>query len=121
MLRPTARMEARTPAAPLIAQNQGVGRSSMRETSRMPKGKPNPKRIPAGVMTAIVQAALTANGDPSKAEITRGSQNGSQITYAAVTAAHVSKRALRRGSYLPERKLPRPVARIRVKRTTLSE
>ena len=39
MLMPTATLAASTPAAPLIAQNQGVGRVSIAFTRRMPVGK----------------------------------------------------------------------------------
>ena len=53
MLIMTPRTDARTPAAPLIPQNQGVGWGSMASTSRMPVGKAKPSRKPKGMMTAM--------------------------------------------------------------------
>ena len=58
ILIPTAITDASTPAAPLIPQNQGVGLQSMAETKRMPVGKANPIKSPAGAMTAMQTAAL---------------------------------------------------------------
>jgi len=49
---PTATVEARTPLAPLIPQNHGVGFQSTAEMKRIPVGKPNPMSNPAGAMTA---------------------------------------------------------------------
>jgi hypothetical protein len=50
MFTATAMLAASTPAAPLIAQNQGVGRGSIAFTSRIPVGKPNPRRKPSGAI-----------------------------------------------------------------------
>ena len=53
----TATLAARTPAAPLMPQNQGVGRRSTFETKRIPVGKPNPMKKPAGVSTRTANPA----------------------------------------------------------------
>ena len=61
MLIMTPRTEARTPVAPLIPQNQGVGRGSIASTSRMPVGKAKPRRKPRGVMTAMETPMRTSS------------------------------------------------------------
>src|SRR5882762_7613966 len=47
MLVTTATLAARTPAAPLMPQNHGVGPVLIAETNRMPVGNPKPIRKPA--------------------------------------------------------------------------
>jgi hypothetical protein len=46
MLVTTATLAARTPAAPLMPQNHGVGPVLMAETRRMPVGNPKPRQRP---------------------------------------------------------------------------
>ena len=76
ILFPTAKMEARTPAAPLIPQNHGVGFLSIREISRIPVGKANPINNPAGAIVNTQIEALTINLALSKLRNTSGNQSG---------------------------------------------
>ena len=65
MLVRTAMLPASTPAAPLMPQNQGVGRRLICATSRIPVGKPKPIRNPAGARIATASAARSARSAPS--------------------------------------------------------
>ena len=62
MFTATAMLAANTPAAPLIAQNQGVGRGSIALTNRIPVGKPNPNKRPSGAIMKIAAMARTRMG-----------------------------------------------------------
>ena len=77
ILTATAMLAASTPAAPLIAQNQGVGRVSSALTSAMPVGKPNPMSSPSGANIKTAAAARITIGLASKTPTKNGSQNGS--------------------------------------------
>ena len=76
MLVTTATLAARTPEAPLIPQNQGVGPVLMAETRRMPVGNPKPIRKPAGARTRTQRPARTKRPAPSRPARSGGSQNG---------------------------------------------
>jgi len=77
ILTATAMLAASTPAAPLIAQNQGVGRVSSALTSAMPVGKPNPMSSPSGATIRTAAAARITIGLASKTPTKNGRQNGS--------------------------------------------
>src|SRR3954447_23227445 len=59
MLMTTATLAARTPAAPLMPQNHGVGPLLIADTKRMPVGNPKPIRKPAGASTRTQKPART--------------------------------------------------------------
>ena len=52
-----ATLAARTPAPPLMPQNQGMGLVVIVETNRMPVGNPKPIRKPAGARTRTQRPA----------------------------------------------------------------
>jgi len=78
MLTAIAMLAASTPAAPLIAQNHGVGRESMALTSLIPVGNPKPINNPAGVIMRSAMTARTMIEEDSNAATSTGNQNGSK-------------------------------------------
>ena len=71
----TAMLAARTPAPPMMPQNQGMGPALIVKTNRMPVGNPKPIRKPAGATTRTQRPARTMRSAPSRPN-TIGSQNG---------------------------------------------
>ena len=61
-----ATLAARTPAPPLMPQNQGIGQLLIVETNRMPVGNPKPIRKPAGARTRTQRPARTRRFAPSR-------------------------------------------------------
>jgi len=59
------KLAASTPAAPLAAQNRGVGRVSTALTKRMPSGKPKPIKTPGGTIAAREATARSRSPPPS--------------------------------------------------------
>ena len=72
----TATLAARTPAAPLTPQNQGVGPVLIALASRMPVGKPKPISRPAGARARTQSPARTGRSAPSYWASSGGNQKG---------------------------------------------
>src|SRR5215472_13252341 len=119
MLVTTATLAARTPAAPLMPQNHGVGVVLIAETSRMPVGNPNPIRKPAGATTRTHKPARTRRAVPSSSTSSPGSQNGKANTYEAVATLQAASMPAPPRSMDSDTLLPKPADRIKLNRTTL--
>jgi len=109
MLNATARPAANTPAAPLTAQNHGVGRESIALTISIPVGNPKPIRMPEGMIAVNDTAARMASPADAKFAISTGNQNGSRIRYRPRIATHSKRRALLNRRRREPSKLPIPV------------
>jgi hypothetical protein len=81
----TATLAARTPAAPLMPQNQGMGPALIVETNHMPVGNAKPIRKPAGANTRTQRPARTTRSAPSRPN-TIGDQNGNAVSLGAQTS-----------------------------------
>ncbi len=76
MLSATASPDANTPAAPLTAQNHGVGRESIALTISIPVGNPKPMSMPEGTSAMRDTAARAARSADANSALSNGNQSG---------------------------------------------